>query len=115
MQIDSERGPRLARLRERLCERLGLERTVALRRKLLGANRRKFVLGRRKIREKRRVGVDAGDSRRTDGPTFDDVAFPMHVADETALAEGEAAREDRVALPGEASARTRAQAQPAEA
>ena len=99
MQIDSERGPRLGHLRKRLCERRGLERTVALRRKLLGANRRKFVLGRRKIREKAglawtRATVAAPMVR----PSITSLS-QCTLQDEAALAEGEAAREDRVALP----------------
>ena len=89
---------RSGRLGKPLRERLGLKRAVALRRQLPGANRREFVLGRRKIREKGGIGVHARHSRRADGPAFDDVAFPMQVADETALAKGEAAREDGVAL-----------------
>src|SRR5271165_4053975 len=89
---------RSGRQRKRLRERLGLKRAVALRRHLLGADRREFVLGRRKIRKKSRIGVQARDSRRADGSAFHHVAFPMHVADETALAKGEAACEDGVAL-----------------
>ena len=66
----------------------------------LGARGGELGFGGVEIGEKGRVAVQPGDRRRGDEAAFDHIAVPMNVANQAAVAESPAAREDRVALFG---------------